>query len=446
MQKYIKISLLTFFTIFALWGHPALAQSTPSWLQSYEGEETAEKPQKSAKKQKDEEPVTEDNFSKLKVQMGGLSGEEATGKASFWGRDFGLGSLFGKSASTNPAARLASTPLTSGGTTPLHLVTFNKNTTALQSMLEQGASPDVQTASGLAPLHIAVMQTDPRSMIAEAIAQRSELSNVKYDTITDVLVAADADMNIKNNYNETPLHLAAYNGKETTIKKLITNKTDLNAQDIKGRTPLHNAVAGRNTKPLQALIQAGANINAQDYLGNTPLHAAAQLNNVGALKLLMQAGANPNIQNEFEQTPLHLAIEKNSPTAVQFLLNITAGEDKIPSYKYIKDTQPQRKILNPHATPADPTLTMNDITPKELALYKMDQTTTVWQKKNYQQILNDLEKQTGKTTARLPGSIEAAYKKHQIKMQRVKFDTVMNVEKTVQKHTVENRKKLAVIQ
>jgi ankyrin repeat protein len=52
-----------------------------------------------------------------------------------------------------------------------------------------------------------------------------------------VLIAARADVNVRNSYGLTPLHKAAIRGDGTVCRLLMAAKADIHAKDDHGRTP-----------------------------------------------------------------------------------------------------------------------------------------------------------------------------------------------------------------
>ncbi len=57
------------------------------------------------------------------------------------------------------------------------------------------------------------------------------------------------------------LHAAAHRGHVAVIEAAASTKADLNARDSYGRTPLHVAVFAKQREAIKALVKAGANIN-----------------------------------------------------------------------------------------------------------------------------------------------------------------------------------------
>ena len=72
-----------------------------------------------------------------------------------------------------------------------------------------------------------------------------------------LLLQADANPNVRDQANETPLHIACYS-KSTTLSEIVS-----------------------------LLINAGADVNAQDTLKRSPLHVAAHNHNYVAAQLLL---------------------------------------------------------------------------------------------------------------------------------------------------------------
>ena len=61
----------------------------------------------------------------------------------------------------------------------------------------------------------------------------------------------------------TPLHQAAKNGHDETVKALAACGADVNARDNWLLTPLHHAVDEGRTETVKALAACGADVNAR---------------------------------------------------------------------------------------------------------------------------------------------------------------------------------------
>ncbi|KAL6822035.1 ankyrin repeat-containing domain protein [Trichoderma sp. SZMC 28015] len=171
--------------------------------------------------------------------------------------------------------------------------------------------------------------------------------------ILDLLLQSGIDANLRRN-GSSALHLAAQNGYEEYVQKLINFGAKVDARDDENRTPLHLAAQQNEDETVKILLGAGSEINAQDgdsitpvYLasefgahrvlqaffqynpdmniatlsqGWTPLHASIDAGHRRATRLLLDAGADPNLVAHDGWTPLHLAAFEKNAGAVKILL------------------------------------------------------------------------------------------------------------------------------
>lgn len=87
--------------------------------------------------------------------------------------------------------------------------------------------------------------------------------------LMDWLIAQGADINVKDEYDCTPLHYHVQVNNVERVALLLERGADIEAQDKYKNTPLH--FAEYNAEAAQLLIEKGADINAKDDRGNTPL-------------------------------------------------------------------------------------------------------------------------------------------------------------------------------
>lgn len=109
---------------------------------------------------------------------------------------------------------------------------FGSPTIALE-LLKQGASPNVQDASGTTPAHDA--------------ARTGFLDTLK------VLVEHGADVNAPDNTGALPIHLAVREGHAAVVSYLAA-ESDLHHRDTGGLTPLELA-QGRGAQDLMDILQ-----------------------------------------------------------------------------------------------------------------------------------------------------------------------------------------------
>jgi ankyrin repeat protein len=86
--------------------------------------------------------------------------------------------------------------------------------------------------------------------------------------IAELLLAAGAKTDIRDNSGATAIHNAIFN--PSMITALAKAGVDLDAADDSGRTALHKAAWESSTAAVTALVEAGANVNMRDRSGRTP--------------------------------------------------------------------------------------------------------------------------------------------------------------------------------
>ena len=166
----------------------------------------------------------------------------------------------------------------------IHIAAIKGNIEVVKQHLAAGTDVNTKDSSGLTVLHA-----------------------VRFDqkVISELLILNGADINARNIYEETLLHLAVYNGHIGFVKLLIANNAELNAKDLRGLTPLHRAAVLGLKEIAALLITEGADVNARDRNGETPLDWADEeivdlLRRYGGktaeeLKLLVNKSVHPFI-------------------------------------------------------------------------------------------------------------------------------------------------------
>jgi len=115
------------------------------------------------------------------------------------------------------------------------------------------------------------------------------------------------NIDLKNQWNATPLHYAARSGKLDSVKTLISKGANVNAKNNNNVTPLHFAASGGSPEISLLLLKNKANVNEQDSEGLTPIHRAAQTGQIDIIEMLIKNGADVNTKNGAGLTPLELA-------------------------------------------------------------------------------------------------------------------------------------------
>ncbi|MEG4804154.1 ankyrin repeat domain-containing protein [Microcoleus sp. ARI1-B5] len=139
--------------------------------------------------------------------------------------------------------------------------------------------------------------------------------------VAELLIAKGVDVNAKDTYGLTPLHMAAVFDRIKVAQTLIAKGADINAwtgSQYFNRTPLFFA---RSPEMAKLLIAKGADVNAKNKNGMTPLHTARSK---AIAQILLSAGAKINIKEENARnggtTLLHNAVKIGFKELVQQLI------------------------------------------------------------------------------------------------------------------------------
>ena len=128
--------------------------------------------------------------------------------------------------------------------------------------------------------------------------------------VLEYLISQGADVNVKAQYGETPLHWATrWNSDVDVLEYLVSRGNDVNVKEIYGHTPLHfAAMVNSSVEVLKCLVSKGADVNARNCWDDTPLYEAAGWNdNAKVLEYLISQGADVNAKNEHGETALDIA-------------------------------------------------------------------------------------------------------------------------------------------
>ena len=112
-----------------------------------------------------------------------------------------------------------------------------------------------------------------------------------------LLIAAGADVNIKNKNGFTALHVSVRNRSEKCAHSLVDAGADVNMEDSDYLTPVMEAVVFECRECLNLLLKAGADVDRYNIDGGglfTPLLVAVELRNQAFVDLLIKAGADVN--------------------------------------------------------------------------------------------------------------------------------------------------------
>ena len=138
-----------------------------------------------------------------------------------------------------------------------------------------------------------------------------------HDEITALLVHEGANLNLPNNYRQTPMGLAVEKQKGQLVDLFLANgvTADVNADT------LFRAVAKKNFVGVVGMLKGGVDPNVKNAQGNTPLIISSSLGDSAAVKNLLAYNADVNATNNEGNTALIYAARYNHPNTILVLLS-----------------------------------------------------------------------------------------------------------------------------
>ncbi len=125
------------------------------------------------------------------------------------------------------------------------------------------------------------------------------------------------------------LHAAA-RGDMATLTQLLSAKADINQRDAYGRTPLHVATFAKQRAAVRALIQAGADTGALENDRYDAVTIAAVADDEETLRTLLSLGASAKlVTSRFEGTALIAAAHLGHDGVVRQLIAAGAPLDHV---------------------------------------------------------------------------------------------------------------------
>lgn len=147
--------------------------------------------------------------------------------------------------------------------------------------------------------------------------------------IIRLLIEYGFNVNARERFGRTPLHVAAASGYQEVVTMLLSHRDiEVNAQDCHGETAMHEAAKKGYLAVLQSLLATpGIDINQRDENGATPLWLAIRWEHEHpAMQLLSRADADVNVLAtttgyQDRSTPLHWAVRWRNTPILRSLVN-----------------------------------------------------------------------------------------------------------------------------
>lgn len=132
--------------------------------------------------------------------------------------------------------------------------------------------------------------------------EQNNLSKVKE------LIGSGVDINVKDKYKYSALHIASFKQFDEMAFFLIDNGIDVNMQDKNGQTILHYAALNNQLSIANAALNKGASLSIEDVHGNEPLWTAVfndkgRNDRVEMIELFLKHRADVNHKNKVGKSP-----------------------------------------------------------------------------------------------------------------------------------------------
>lgn len=210
--------------------------------------------------------------------------------------------------------------LTTNGSTPLHFAAYRKSN--MMGYL-QGADSSIVNNDGHTILHSLIYG------IKDIISERPKKKKLNYaqqylgvppKLISIIKNIFNIDVNARDNYGNTALHLASWTSSYQGFSHLLSIGSDINIVDNYGRNVLHiAAIYNQDCVPTWIKDEYQISYDKQDNNGNTALHWAFQnADNISIINRILSLGCSFNIYNNDGFLPFHCII-LNDQTHICFL-------------------------------------------------------------------------------------------------------------------------------
>ncbi|CAK1543481.1 unnamed protein product [Leptosia nina] len=275
--------------------------------------------------------------------------------------------------------------------TPLHTAVELGNMDAIMELLAIGASVDCLNSEGQTPMHICIIKklqeplqvlanyeylnADPHSAVVDV--KDKEGYTVLQEAIDKawlpgvcIALEAGANVTLKANDGETPVHSAADLGNLDVLLEILSvakQKGIIDCQNDEGETPLFKAIKNGHLDCVNALLEEGAcikiklpgeinvlhkaaeyghteilktllehnngeilpminSLSTSEWRGFGPIHFAVMSDSVDCVELLLSKNADIRLRTtdspHFSSTSLHLAAVKNYANVARFIVNV----------------------------------------------------------------------------------------------------------------------------
>ena len=149
------------------------------------------------------------------------------------------------------------------------------------------------------------------------------VENDSVNILPSLASVPNINLDMKNDYGNTPLLLAVLSHKTSIVRVLLQyrNLIDINSQNNDGNTALHVACEKRQADIVDLLLEAGCNLSIRNNHGYIPFHSACAIGDIDILRKLLfhKDTFDINTTDADGNTALDIAMKKNQYNICQVL-------------------------------------------------------------------------------------------------------------------------------
>jgi ankyrin repeat protein len=234
--------------------------------------------------------------------------------------------------------------------TALHWAVNYGKEPVVNYLLEKGAKLDATSNYGYTPLHLAAMGQN-KKIVDALLAKKPNVNGKDNNGYTPIMFAmthngskemiqawldAGADLTVKNNQNQTVLHLACLYANEEVAELFVKRGIPIKETDDYGYTPLAAAASRNSVKIVKMLLDKRADVNFRsDANGMSVLHWTCQHGAIDVFRLIIDKVKDVDTKDKQNQTPLILAANAGQQEMVESLLKKGADPNTVSTTGYM---------------------------------------------------------------------------------------------------------------